>query len=266
MNWLNKLERRLGRYAIQGLMRYIVIINGLVFLFTLVDPENKAIRSLMLDPALVLRGEVWRLVTFIFIPPSLSPIWILFVLYFYYTMGASLEHEWGSFKFNLFYLVGVIATALVAFVTGLGATSLYLNLSLFLAFAFVFPNYEILLFFFLPVKVKYLAILDWIFLGITLLFYPLPYKLMVIVALANYALFFGKETWEAILLRNQVSANRKRFFDEIANTPPRHRCTVCGKTEKTDPRLIFRVCKACDGDREYCEKHLEKHEHITPKN
>lgn len=265
MNWLNKLERRFGRYAISGLMRYIVMITGLVYIFTLFDPEKRAILSLYLDPSSVLRGEIWRLVTFIFIPPASSPIWIIFILSFYYTMGTSLEQTWGSFKFNMFYIVGMASTIMMAFATGLGATSLYLNLSLLLAFAFVFPNYEILLFFVLPVKVKYLAWLNWAFLLLVLLTNPLSEKLMVIAALTNYALFFGKETWIAVCRKNTAAANRRRFSAESVISPAKHECALCGKTEQSDPKAVFAICKICDGQREYCDRHLEKHPHMTEK-
>ena len=157
MNWLDKLEKRLGRFAIKGLMMYIVAITGVVYAFSYFDNGRFVIGKLMLIPQLVLRGEVWRLVTYIFIPPNTSIMWILFTLYFYYMVGNALEQEWGSFKFNMFYLTGMIGTTIAAFITGYGATSLYLNLSLFLAFAKIYPDFELLLFFVIPVKVKYLA-------------------------------------------------------------------------------------------------------------
>lgn len=264
MDWLTRMQRRFGRYAIHGLMRYIVAIMGLVYVFMLIDPYNVVVRSLMLDPAMILRGEVWRLVTFIFIPPNTTPLWIIFILYFYYTMGTSLEQEWGSFKFNLFYLVGIVATAIAGFITGQGATSLYLNLSLFLAFAFVFPEHQIMLFLILPIKVKYLAILNGIFLGWSLLYSPWPHRLMIIAALVNYGLFFGKPTWNAIRMRRRVQTNRRRVTNEkIKETPAKHQCALCGKTEISDPKATFHICEQCDGAREYCDRHIGKHPHKT---
>src|SRR5690606_29801116 len=120
----NKLERRYGRYAIKNLMLYIIGLNALIFFWVQVNPA--ALNTLILHPSLVLRGEVWRLVTFIFIPPTFSPLWLIFTLYFYYLVGSGLEQAWGSFKFNVYYLVGMIATILAAFITGHGTTGVYL--------------------------------------------------------------------------------------------------------------------------------------------
>ena len=132
MNLLNKLEKNFGRFAIRDLMVYIVGMNGLVYLLSYAYPENNAINKLLLDPYLIMKGEVWRLITFIFIPPTASVFWIFFILYFYYIVGIGLEHEWGSFRFNVYYFTGVLGTILGAFVVGGNLTALYLNLSLFL--------------------------------------------------------------------------------------------------------------------------------------
>jgi membrane associated rhomboid family serine protease len=215
MNGLNRLERKFGRFAIRNLMQYIVILNAAVYLLTFADRSGKFINLLTLRPSLVLQGEVWRLLTYIFVPPATSPLWIVFILYFYYMVGTGLENEWGTFKFNVYYLAGMLATTVAAFITGAGATALYLNLSLFLAFAHIYPDFEILLFLILPVKVKYLAMLNWAFIGYTLLFAYLPLKILAIVPIANYFLFFGKDIYRKIQLRRQVYYNRKRFFSEV---------------------------------------------------
>ena len=164
MRWYDKLERKLGRFAIPNLMLYIVFLNLAVFIITYLTDLNLYF-FLILDPASVMNGEIWRLFTYIFIPPETShPLFMGFVLYLYYLIGNSLEHEWGTFKFNLFYFLGMLGTTLCAFITGLPVTPHYINLSLFLAFAKIYPDFELLLFFFLPVKVKYLAIINWFFL------------------------------------------------------------------------------------------------------
>lgn len=131
MRWLDQLERKLGRFAIPNLMTYIIGLNAVVFVMTYLSQES--LYMLMLDPGRVLNGEVWRLITFIFIPPTTSPLWAAFVLYFYYMIGTALEHEWGSFRFNLFYVLGMIGTILSAFVSNSIVSSTYINLSLFLA-------------------------------------------------------------------------------------------------------------------------------------
>jgi membrane associated rhomboid family serine protease len=261
LNWLDKLERRFGRYAIKNLMVYIVGMTGIVYALTYVSSSSFIIGKLMLIPQLVLRGEVWRLVTYLFIPPSSSPMWILFVLYFYYMVGSALESEWGSFRFNIFYLMGMLGTTAAAFITGYGATSLYINMSLFLAFARIYPDYELLLFFVLPIKVKYLAMVDWAFFFFTLLFGDMASRLVAVVSIINYFLFFGKDILSRTKSSRQVHSNRRRFRAELPKDFTIHRCTTCGKTEKDDPNMDFRYCPECEGDYEYCMDHVRNHEH-----
>ncbi len=215
MHWANRLERRFGRYAIKNLIFYIIALNAVVFALVYLSDAGLVIGTLVFDPALVRQGQVWRLVTYVFIPPTFSPIWIIFALYFYYLVGSGLEQEWGAFRFNLYYLLGVAGTAVAALITGYGTTGLYINLSLFLAFAYLFPDFEILLFFILPVKVKYLAWLNWAFLGWTVLTGPVPMKAAAVAAVGNFFIFFGGDLVKTIRRRRQVQMNRRRFFSEI---------------------------------------------------
>ncbi|HBF39316.1 MAG TPA: hypothetical protein DDW50_18600 [Firmicutes bacterium] len=263
MNWLNKLERKLGRFAIPGLMYYIIILNAFVYFFMYLDKTGTVYSALNLDPTLVMQGQIWRLVTYIFIPPTTSLLFIVFVLLFYYMVGVGLEQEWGSFKFNLYYLVGMIATTIAAFLTGGGTTAVYLNLSLFLAFAYLFPDYEILLFFIIPLKVKYLAWLNWAFIGYTVLTQPLADKIVAIVSLTNYLLFFGPDIIRHTRTRRQAYDNRKRFANAADNyVAPVHVCEYCGMTEKTDSSMEFHHCPDCDPEYEYCSKHIKIHQHV----
>lgn len=257
---LNKLERKFGRFAIRDLMVYVIGFNGIVYFLSYAYPENNAISKLLLDPYLIIKGDIWRLITFIFIPPSASVLWIFFILYFYYIVGTGLEHEWGSFRFNVYYFAGVIGTVLGAFIIGQGSTALYLNLSLFLAFAYIYPNFEILLFFVLPVKVKYLAWLNWAFIAFTVLTAPLSAKVAALASVINYFLFFGKD-----ILAKTSSFQRRRHFKSLS-TPHRkeaiHKCTICGMSENDDITMEFRYCSKCAGDYEYCMPHLKAHEHV----
>jgi membrane associated rhomboid family serine protease len=262
LNWIDQLERRFRKFAIPNLMHYIIGINALVFIMSLLTPPGRLLDFIILDPIRVLQGEVWRLVSFAFIPPSYSPIWLIFVLYLYYMIGTTLEQEWGSFKFNLFYLIGILATIIGAFLTGAVATSVYLYSSLFLIFAYLYPDFELLLFFILPVKMKYLAWLNLAFIGYSVIINPLPEKIAALAPLVGIALFYGKDIFRQAKLKHTVHQNRKRFLAELSDTPPRHKCTICGKTEKSHPRMLFRYCKSCAGDYEYCEEHLQNHEHI----
>ena len=155
------LERRLRRYSISNLMQYIVIGQGIVFALLWIWPSlgYRLYSLITLTRTGLMHGQIWRLVTFVFVPPSSSPIFILFALYFYYLIGMGLEHRWGKVKFNLYYLVGMVAAVISALITGYAGNS-FLNLSLFFAYAALYPDEEVLLFMILPIKMKYLAALD----------------------------------------------------------------------------------------------------------
>ena len=188
MKWLNKLERKFGRFGIPNLMMYI---TSTTLVFSLVELFGGVPVSwwLSFDRALILRGQVWRLVTFLFVDHTGSLFSLVLMLYFYYWIGLRLEYAWGVFQFTFYYLLGTVGAILGGFLTG-GSSATYLNLSLFLAYAALFPNEEILLFLFLPIKVKWLAWLDWIIFASALLFQPLSGKLAALLALGNFFIFF----------------------------------------------------------------------------
>ena len=154
MNWLYKLERRFGRFGITNLMLYIVTTMLFVAIFDMVIGFPLS-RWLALIPAYVMQGQIWRLITFIFLPPATSPLALVLSLYFYYIMGSTLERVWGTFRFNLYYLFGMVGCMIAGLITGYG-TNVYLNLSLFLAFAYLFPEHKVLLFYVIPIKMKYI--------------------------------------------------------------------------------------------------------------
>lgn len=263
MNWIDKLERKFGRFAIRGLITYIVAINAVVFALIYITGSYKIISLLTLNPDLILRGQIWRLVTYIFIPPQTSIFWIIFALYFSYMVGTALEQEWGSFRFNLYYLMGMLGTTIAAFISGGSVSGVYLNLSLFLAFARIYPDFELLLFFILPVKVKYLAWFEWIYVGFTVISQPIPYKLAALASIINYFIFFGGDIVRRTKINRQSYYNRKRFKSKIPTKTYIHKCTICGITEKDNPDMEFRYCSKCEGDYEYCMDHLHNHEHKT---
>ena len=260
MNWLDKLERRFRNFGIKGLMTYIIGLNAVVFFLYLIEPSF--LNTLVLIPGLVLQGEVWRLITYLFIPPTFSPLWLIFVLYFYYMIGTNLEHEWGTFKFNVYYLIGMLGTTAAVFITGGAATSFYLNLSLFLAFAYIFPNYQILLFFFFPVKIKYLAYLDAAFIIFSIFTQPLYGKVAAIISILNFLVFFGKDIYIGLRTGRQAYHRRKSYAVKLPRDYTVHRCEICGRSEKDDKELEFRYCVECEGDHEYCMEHLYSHEHV----
>lgn len=211
MQFLNKLERKYRKYAIPNLMTIIVFGMGLVFLldsFTAPNPGYAYSLSSLLyfDRNAVFHGQVWRILTFLFLPLDSDPFFILFSLYFYWVIGNALERQWGSFKFNIYYLCGMLGTIISGLITGY-ATNTFLNLSLYLAFAILFPNFEILLFFFIPIKMKYLGILECIGLVILLIFSSWTNKICILISLANILLFFGKDLYKLI----RAFIRRKRW-------------------------------------------------------
>ena len=192
--FLSRLEKKMGRFYISGLMMIIVFGMAGVFLLDLFFSRSAVTASQLLsfNRALILRGQVWRLFTFVFIPEGTSPIFIFFTLYFYYLIGTALENRWGSRRFNLYYLIGILGADLGGMLTGYG-TSYYLNLSLFLAFACLYPDFEILLFFVLPVKIKYIAYLDAAYLAYRLFFLSWAGRGSVLLSFLPFFLFFGED-------------------------------------------------------------------------
>lgn len=188
MKWIDRLERKARGFAIPNLMFFLSGAMLLVYILSLFFPALPGLLSL--NRGALLRGQVWRLVTFLAIPPSSSPLWILFNLYFYCLLGRGLEQQWGVFRFNLFYLCGMLGAIVSALITGFG-TNYYLNLSLFLAFAAFYPDYRLTLFFLLPIKVKYLAILDAVLLLVSFVLAGWADRLAIVMSLVNIVIFFG---------------------------------------------------------------------------
>ncbi len=252
MSWLDKLERRIGFLGIPGLPRILVGFTALVFILGLLLPGFIGI--LDLDPERIMHGEVWRLVTYIFIPPTSSPIWVLFALWFVWWIANGLERALGPFKLTLYILIGMIGTTAAAFFWGSQFSNTMLMASLFYAFARFYPDEVIYLFFILPAKIKWIA---WV--SAALLLYGFvknsnDYRFSVLAALAAYLIFFGADIIHDARHRKEVSTRRRRFESQRpAEDEPLHRCAVCGATELSDPNLEFRVSR--DGE-EYCLPHL----------
>lgn len=264
---LDKLDRKYGKYAIHNLMQYIVMSNAVIFVMDILS-GYKLFEMLDFNRAAILQGEVWRVFTFILIPPlrgdSLrSAIFIIFALYLYYMIGNTLERVWSPFKFNVYYFMGVIIMLVSGFVFNTDANVFYLNTTLFFAFATYFPNMEFRLYMILPVKVKYLAYMSAGFM-IFLMFTGGTYtRISIIAGLSNYLLFFGKDLIKGNKKR-VVNQSRRTHYKKSMQTqkPHRHKCHVCGRTEKDAPDLEFRYCSKCDGHYAYCSDHLFTHEHI----
>ena len=208
MNWIDRLERKARRLAVPNLMFFLSGAMLLVYILSMFFPALPMLLSL--DRSFLLRGQVWRLVTFLFLPPSSSPLWILFNLYFYCLLGRGLEQQWGVFRFNLFYLCGVVGAILTALITGFGS-NYYLNLSLFLAFAAFYPDYRLTIFFVLSIKIKYLAILDTVLLLVSFILGGWPARIGILMSLANIFLFFGGSSLKRIKTQMGYWKTRRNF-------------------------------------------------------
>lgn len=261
MNFLDKLERKFHRIAIPNVSLYLVMGQAFIFLFSYAGRLD--VTRAMLVPALVLAGEWWRLLTFLFIPPSWSLIFIFFALYLFYLMGSALENHWGSFRYNLFLLAGYALTVSAAFLTPYqAATNIFIGGSVFLAFAFLFPDFQLYIFFILPVKIKWLALITWLGYAWVLLTGSWQTRLSVLASIGNFLLFFGKD----IVLRMRYGGRKmaSQARDITRSREPFHRCTSCGKTDLSHPDMEFRYCPDCGG-LGYCREHIGNHEHRAKK-
>ena len=264
MRFLRQIERKLEKYAIHNLMIYIVAGNIIVFMADFIFADFTLSNLLLLSPGRILRGEVWRLISFIFVPTSHSLLSVAITLYLYYIIGTSLENHWGSFRMNLYYFLGVVASVAASFITGFAVGAQSINLSLFLAFATLAPNMQLMLFFILPVKVKWLGWIAWVWIAYNFVSVPgIAAKILVLVPTVSYFVFFGSSIVKGFH-RTGKSRIRKAKFDVIRPSSKEyfHKCAVCGKTERDDSHLEFRYCSKCNGDYEYCSEHLKNHVHI----
>ncbi len=259
MTVLDKLERRVGFLAVPGLMKIVVMLTALVCVLAFANREYLAL--LDLNPAAIKRGEVWRLITYLFIPNSpvqpgalLSPLWAVVALWFLWFIGAGLERAWGAFRLTLYFVVGMLGTTVAAFVFGAQFSNTMLAASLFFAFAWFYPDEVIYVMFILPVKIKWLAWISAGFLMFGFIGGSMAYRMAMLAAFANYFIFFGPELLFQVRHRKDIATRKKRFEVESRSTEePLHKCATCGATELSHPDLDFRVSR--DGE-EYCAPHL----------
>ncbi|GAC1604563.1 MAG: hypothetical protein NVS4B10_17600 [Myxococcales bacterium] len=267
---LTRLERRIGRYAPSNIIFWLVALSGVAYLILYVRLDLYL--DFTLEPHSLARGEVWRLFTFLFLPWStgrtgLGPLFTLFALLFLYTIGSSLEAQWGSFRFDAFYLLAAVATIASSLLFG-AVTNFYINQSLLLAFATEFPDYEIRLFLVLPLKMKWLGLLEGAFLIYQLAVGGPAERAGIVVAMSAFVLFCGGTLLERVRGRAGMAARRGPLSPAVtAFSAPEKRkprvCARCGKSEADDPNLEFRVCdcaERCQGKlTEYCIAHARAH-------
>lgn len=291
MNFLNKLERKFGRYAISNISLYLILCYACGYLINLINPAF--LNYLTLNPYMILRGQVWRIVTWIIVPPSGLDFWTIIMLYFYYSIGTSLERTWGAFYYNVYLFMGMIFTVLGSFVimglsyisgTSLNVTMLlggeayyfeyialffstyYINMSIFLAFAATFPNVQVLLMFIIPIKVKWMGVVYGILLVASMVQGGVIIRIVIGASLLNFVVFFLM-TRRGLGMRISPRQVRRRheYRQEVKKARPvsisRHKCAVCGKNSEDNPDVEFRFCSKCNGNYEYCQDHLFTHTH-----
>ena len=270
MTTLDRLSARFGRYAIPHLGLVLVLGQAIVYVGLLAAGERTGqfLGRLSLDLSKVAQGEVWRLFSYVLVPPTENPFFLFFALLFLWFTAGALETRWGAFRFNLFVLIGWLATLAVAVIgwKWLGSKpvngALFLG-SIFLAFAWLWPNHKILLFFVIPVAVKWLALLTWIGCGVGLLVGDLGTKLMIVASITNFAIFCGADVVRWLRRgKQQLSQAVKVVANEGVAF---HRCAACGMTELKDPNARFRMCTECVPAHEFCMVCLDGHTHRVNK-
>ena len=287
--FLNKMERKIGKYAISNLSLYLIIAYVIGYILSMTGVMD----VFSLNPYYILKGQIWRILTWILVPPSTISIFTVIMLYFYYQLGTALERTWGVFRYNVYIFSGIIFTILGAFglyaastlsggspvemgaAVSMGFSTYYINLSIFLAFAATYPNIQVLLFFVIPVKVKWLAYIDVVLLGYQFFFDPMigmAGRIAIVMSLLNFLVFFfGTRNYKNISPKEMY---RRRAYRQATSAQhaagtggsgviTKHKCAICGRTEKDSDTLEFRFCSKCNGNYEYCSDHLFSHTHIV---
>lgn len=279
--FLNNLERKIGKYAIRNLSLYLIVCYGFGYIISLVN--SNFFGYLTLEPALILKGQVWRLLTWIVVPPSGSNIlFVCIMLYFYYSLGCNMERVWGTFRYNIYIFSGMLFTIIGAFLAyfiyyfgyginavGIGGvvSTYYINMSILLAYSATFPNMQIVMLLFIipvPMKVKWLGILYGFMIVMEALQTGLVGKIVILASLLNFIMFFVSSRNKMYARPKQMHKKQDTYTVPNKKMQPitRHKCAVCGRTEQSDPNLEFRFCSKCNGNYEYCQDHLFTHEHV----
>lgn len=271
MSFFDKMERKFGRYAIHNLMKYIIVLYGVGFVLFLTNPAVYY-RYLSLDASMILKGQIWRIFTFMICPPSSGVLYFLIAMWLYFMLGQALEVTWGAFRFNVYFFGGVIGHVLAAIIIYLVSGTViyldtsYLNMSLFLAFAATFPDMQFFLFFILPIKAKWLGLIDAALFVMNFISGDFAARVAILLSFANFLIFFyfvkGKNVISPKQVKRKVVYQQQVQKAQAAASRPRHRCAVCGRTEFDDPNLEFRYCSKCEGSYEYCMDHLYTHVHV----
>lgn len=276
MGFLNKMERKFGKYAIPNLTFWLIGAWILGFIIQYTMPEVQ--KMLILEPAMILRGQIWRIVSWLLVPPPVNILFLIFFLSCYYFIGISIEQAIGTFRYNVYLIGGMLCSILGAFllygfyyfvkgmaVAGIGYyfSTEYVTMSLFMAFAVIYPNVEFRLYFIIPIKAKWMGIVDAVWMSFMFLSSNAAGRTAILASLLNFLIFFFstrnyKRVSPKEIHRKQVYRQQMRQAENIT----RHKCAICGRTERDGADLEFRFCSKCDGNYEYCQDHLFTHQHI----
>lgn len=289
---MNKLEKKFGKYAISNLSMILIMCYAVGYVLQLINADF--LYMLTLDPYQILHGQIWRLVTWIVVPPESLDLFTIIMLYFYYSVGKTLENTWGDFRYNVYLFSGMIFTIIASFVAMgfcyflagdvfanpqnaeaifmAGSTifsTYYINMSILLAFAATFPNAQILLMFVIPVRMKWMGIIYFVLLvgqfiaGTGSVLGNIFYRCAIAASLLTFVIFWITSRNNMHLTPKQMK--RRHDFKQEVKTTARmngHKCAICGQTDKEHPDLEFRYCSKCNGNYEYCQEHLFTHEHV----
>lgn len=282
MNWLNKLERKFGNWAIPNLIVWLIGAYTIGFVLYQVNPS--IIGLLMLSPYHILHGQIWRLITWVFMPTDTNLVYLLIMALFYYQLGTTLERTWGTFRFNVYIFGGMLFTVIGAFLLygimylmnggvttemlliGTSFSTSYINMSIFLAFACMYPDMQVLLMFIIPIKMKWMAAVYGVLIALSFFETGWAGRMAIFMSLLNFIIFFFSTRNLKRYTPHEV--HRRQKFKADMRTPQgyaggaKHKCAVCGRTELDDPTLEFRFCSKCEGNYEYCQDHLFTHQHI----
>ena len=274
--------------GIPNLMLYITIGSAIVYILSMFDRSYTLYNALRFDRALILQGQIWRLFTYAFTYDAGHILVTAIVLFCYYTLGRAMENIWGTLRFNLFYFAGIVLMDVFCLIFDGWADISYLNMSLFLGYATLYPDARFLLLYIIPVKAWIFALVDLAITAYQVILLTtmglFPYSLFPLVAIGNYFLFFGKDVVNVIPLSWRANASRLfrkkpkkaagqkpvQFYNAgsyqastaTVKAPYTHRCTICGRTDISDPQLEFRYCSRCNGYFCYCSDHISDHTHV----
>lgn len=285
MNFMNKLERKFSRYAVSNLTMYLIFGYVIGYVISFASPS--LLNFLTMNPYLIFHGQIWRLVTWVIIPPSTQNIiFYVIMMLFYYQLGMSLERTWGTFRYNVYIFGGIIYTVLGSIGTwgvltvlygngsanlmgayvGMRVSTYYICMSIFLAFAACYPDMQVLLYFIIPIKMKWMAYVYAALMVYDFISSDWVGRVLLFVSLLNFLIFFL--TTRDFRRYSPKEVRRKQVYRQAVKPPKtgngitKHKCAICGRTELDDPTLQFRFCSKCDGNYEYCQDHLFTHEHI----